>query len=262
MTATRDDAIAAYAAQRAITRRALDAAKLATSEVAALLEAGRDTIAIRTRPAKAADQRVGATRLGGLPDLPAGVTWPQREGYEFDFVGQLRLEELAALDVHDLLPHDGMLSFFAGHDVTPTSEWQLAHRVELYRGALAPDPGDTASRPRHRRPPKARGVELSPLFLLPPPWSTWLPEITHSERYYELCEELYRLSTEPLHPGSGLFGFDRTYEAALSADERMLLRLDAGEQVPYDHSESVTLCFVMRPGHDVTDVRSFEGASI
>lgn len=51
---------------------------------------------------------LGASRLGGLPDLPAGVAWPERDGVPMEFIAQLRLA-----DVSDpRLPATGSLAFF------------------------------------------------------------------------------------------------------------------------------------------------------
>jgi hypothetical protein len=256
-----------YEVQRVAARAALTAAGLPGNDVAAILAIGRASIALRTRNAGAADRRPGATRLGGLPDLPAGATWPVRDGYEFDFIGQLGLDELAPFDVEDRLPHQGLLSIFAGHDVTPTSEWQLAHRVELLREtALVPNAGDTRSRPKHRRPGKPRGVAYEPVFVIPPPGSLCLQAITRLAAYGEAFESLYHPSDNPVYPSSGLLGFDRVYGDELAADEWMLLSLADGEQIPYDFAEAVTLSFVIGADalarKDVCDVRSFEGASV
>ncbi len=269
---SRDEALAAYAAQREVARDALEGAGFGAGEVDGLMAAGRDMIAIRSRSALAADKKPGASRLGGLPDLPEGIEWPIREGYRFDFVAQLRLEDLGALDIHELLPRAGVLSFFAGHDVTPLSEWQLAFRVSHYppETPLIPAAGDTALRPRHARPPKARGVDFEPVFVLPPPWSNVLPGLTRSPTYEQVHESLFHLTREsgPAHPASGLLGFDRPNEAKLAPEERMLLRLEAGEAIPYDFLESVNLCFVVgeraltRTRFDLLAVHAYEGFQI
>lgn len=265
---SRADAVAAYRAQRDHARATLEAAGVGPSQADALIALGRDVIAIEARNALVADKKPGATRLAGLPDLPHGGAWPSREGYVFHFVAQLRLEELAALDIHELLPHEGVLSFFAGHDVTPRSEWQLAFRVEHHAPdvPLAPCIGDTATRPRHLRQPKPSGLDFRPVFHLPPPWASWLPEVTRSRAYEDAYESLYQLTADPVHPMSGLLGFGRARELDLAADERMLLRLDAGERIPYEFVESVNLCFVLRDDalarFDLAAVRAYEGAQI
>lgn len=51
----------------------------------------------------------GGTRLGGLPDLPAGVEWPAIGDRSLSFVAQVRLSEVAG---NGLLPKGGLLSFF------------------------------------------------------------------------------------------------------------------------------------------------------
>ncbi len=55
----------------------------------------------------------GATRLGGLPDLPNGVEWPQDDGLLYSFVAQVDLAALKPLPGIPL-PREGLLSFFSG----------------------------------------------------------------------------------------------------------------------------------------------------
>lgn len=55
---------------------------------------------------------VGASTLGGQPDLPPGTAWPAKQGAPLAFVAQLRLEEVAPYDSAHALPARGLLSFF------------------------------------------------------------------------------------------------------------------------------------------------------
>lgn len=55
---------------------------------------------------------LGASRFGGVPDLPPGVEWPDRDGVPMEFVAQLRLADLAGLDPDRRLPERGSLLFF------------------------------------------------------------------------------------------------------------------------------------------------------
>lgn len=55
---------------------------------------------------------LGGSRLGGAPDLPPGFRWPTWQGDELVFVGQIRLEEVAALDPEGPLPPRGLLLLF------------------------------------------------------------------------------------------------------------------------------------------------------
>ncbi len=55
---------------------------------------------------------LGASRFGGLPDLPPGAAWPERDGVPMEFIAQFRLDELAGLDPRGQLPAAGALLFF------------------------------------------------------------------------------------------------------------------------------------------------------
>ena len=68
--------------------------------------------AIRLLPQKTKAPPLGASRLGGLPDLPPGTEWPVIEGIFLEFVGQISLEDLAPSHAEEILPSQGWLSFF------------------------------------------------------------------------------------------------------------------------------------------------------
>jgi uncharacterized protein YwqG len=55
------------------------------------------------------DVPVGASKMGGRPDLPPGEPWPTRDGRPLSFVVQV---DLATVDTAGVLPPDGLLSFF------------------------------------------------------------------------------------------------------------------------------------------------------
>jgi hypothetical protein len=94
--------------------------KLAERIDAAGLAARRDAIerfaapgiGLRTHEATARDLALGATRLGGDPDLPAGAPWPEGTEEPLLFVIQLDLAAIAPLDLEGLLPPEGLLSLF------------------------------------------------------------------------------------------------------------------------------------------------------
>lgn len=58
-----------------------------------------------------APKEVGASRIGGDPDLPPGTKWPRASGKPLSFVAQVRLEDLAKVQ-KSALPKKGLLSFF------------------------------------------------------------------------------------------------------------------------------------------------------
>lgn len=68
--------------------------------------------AIRISTTGGSDHPVGASRFGGLPDVPPAFTWPRWKEFPLGFIAQLRCGELAALDPYHVLPATGMLYFF------------------------------------------------------------------------------------------------------------------------------------------------------
>ncbi len=83
-------------------------------------------------PVEEATIQVGASKLGGLPDLPPGIGWPQWQGISQSFIGQIRLEEVHQYDVEHVLPARGLLSFFYdakqstyGDAVGDTGAWRV-----------------------------------------------------------------------------------------------------------------------------------------
>ncbi|MDB5098509.1 MAG: hypothetical protein JWM80_2930 [Cyanobacteria bacterium RYN_339] len=62
---------------------------------------------------------MGASKLGGLPDLPHGVAWPRQDGVPLPFLAQFQLADLAGADWGKELPHVGRLAFFWDADAQP-----------------------------------------------------------------------------------------------------------------------------------------------
>ncbi len=74
----------------------------------------------------------GSSKIGGLPDVPSGVVWPDWKGVPQSFVAQIRLEDLQAYNQEKLLPASGMLWFFYdakqetyGADVSDRGGWKI-----------------------------------------------------------------------------------------------------------------------------------------
>ena len=80
-------------------------------------------IGISTEPA-AGESLSGCSKWWGFPDLPESLDWPSvpvnDDGDEYDdpltFICQICCEELAPFDPECMLPHTGMLWFFAAMD--------------------------------------------------------------------------------------------------------------------------------------------------
>ncbi len=79
---------------------------------AALQESLRYSIRMHTALASDDDLALGATKIGGRPDLPPDTSWPEWRGAPLNFLAQIQLADIAAYDPDGELPHEGTLSFF------------------------------------------------------------------------------------------------------------------------------------------------------
>lgn len=82
--------------------------------------ASMNSIKIKFSPADG-DPLIGQSKWWGMPDMPEDLVYPMIPYDDGDddpmtFVCQIRCSELAAFDPDNLLPHEGMLYFFAAID--------------------------------------------------------------------------------------------------------------------------------------------------
>lgn len=87
------------------------ARRLASIEILA-----RDAIRLLARPVHEKLLPLGASKLGGSPDLPARSAWPTFRGQPQAFLAQIQLADVALYDTRGLLPRQGMLWFFYDAD--------------------------------------------------------------------------------------------------------------------------------------------------
>jgi uncharacterized protein YwqG len=97
--------------ENAQTQKALTSAGLArvATDLASL---ARPSIRLTTTPMDEAKLAVGASKFGGLPDLPIGTAWPILNGVAMSLVAQIRLEDAKPYDANQQLPPAGLLTFF------------------------------------------------------------------------------------------------------------------------------------------------------
>jgi len=91
---------------------------------------------------------VGASKLGGVPDLPTGAPWPEWKGLPQSFIAQIRLDDVSQYDTEKVLPQSGMLWFFYdaqqqtfGEDPADRGGWQVLYTdgdLNALQRALAP----------------------------------------------------------------------------------------------------------------------------
>ncbi len=86
------------------------------------------------------------SRLGGIPLVPPGFTWPRCSKRELDFLLQIDLAETAPLDQHHLLPDTGLLTVFYdlenqpwGYDPSEPDGFRVAYFPEQpFQAAVLP----------------------------------------------------------------------------------------------------------------------------
>jgi uncharacterized protein YwqG len=91
----------------------------------AIMEQARPTIRVHTRPTSEAEISIGASKMGGYPDFPAGFEYP-RWHEAMGFIGQFNLASTYKFDREKLLPDHGLLSFFYETDGEPLHSENLA----------------------------------------------------------------------------------------------------------------------------------------
>jgi uncharacterized protein YwqG len=102
-----------------------------------LVAALRPSIRLYPEPIELDELPIGASRLGGVPDLPAGFDWPkwitrkmvghdgkkvcygEPEEIALNFMAQINLQDVAHLDPQQVLPKNGWLVFFYDCETYP-----------------------------------------------------------------------------------------------------------------------------------------------
>jgi hypothetical protein len=158
----------------------------------------RPAVGLRTREITDADWAVGATRVGGEPDLPLDLPWPVGAEGPLLFVLQVDLALVAPLDLEERLPSDGLLSVFADPFAEDVRVLHHEPGVALARRAT---PADS------QRPPfRACGVEVQAELHLPPPDSAFMDGADGSalfddDEHDAYWDEVWLAWRERLRPG-------------------------------------------------------------
>jgi uncharacterized protein YwqG len=161
----------------------------------------RHSVALRSEPV-AREIPLGTSRLGGEPDLPPSVPWPEWRGRPLSFVAQIGMSDLPQVP-DQALPMAGLLSFFYdgeqevwGFDPRDRGGWRV-----LWADPGAPlesrrSPAELADHGRFR----ARGLSPTIEVTHVSPESAELEQLGLSRdewfRYAELVEEA---DTGPIH---------------------------------------------------------------
>lgn len=254
------------------------ACKPLAKHVTKLLELVRPQIRLEPRKGKAADDKPGATRLGGEPDLPDGTAWPIGPGFDgdapMDFLAQIDLDSVARRDVDGLLPNTGVLAFFVAQNYDGCAVIHGEHD-DLVRVT-------SPHRKKTTKPPKPDGFDVTAEIILPPPWSAFVSSKARSatawntrtgtqgkgktrielasDAHQAYCEIYDRWLEAVGWEQSGMLGYERKMENAQTANELALLRLDFTEHGTYDFVEVVSICWFITEDNLVA--RKFDAVEV
>jgi hypothetical protein len=95
-----------------IRAKLAEACKANALDPATIEALAKPAVRLATAPAADADIPIGATRLGGDPDLPEGVEWPTSSAGPMTFIAQIDLGEAHACSSLEGLPATGSLVIF------------------------------------------------------------------------------------------------------------------------------------------------------
>jgi uncharacterized protein YwqG len=145
----------------------------------AILDVARPAILLRTKKLSEAKVPLGASKVGGRPDLPPNASWPTyRDGRPLAFLAQLDLRQVAKLGTPIRgLPAAGLLSVFSvwgwledGDPQTPADGTEARQEESGWTVVLHTPPSaelERIKKPRGVHAFKAAAAELVPLLTLP-----------------------------------------------------------------------------------------------
>jgi uncharacterized protein YwqG len=135
----------------------------------------------------------GASRIGGLPDMPMGAAWPEWRDGPLAFIAQLKLEDLAGFPACAELPATGHLLFFYhaeqatwGFDPADRGSWHVIY-VQSESLQRATSPAALAKHAIFRPCSVSYGEEIT----LPPPESAAFEALGFSENEREAYFDVY-----------------------------------------------------------------------
>jgi len=168
-----------------------------TRVAANLLAQVQDALRLTAHAVKETALPIGASKVGGLPDLPRDLAWPASNGHPQAFVAQINLAEVAGYGAVRALPRSGLLSFFYdnGRDLDDEDEDQYPGCAVFFFD------GDPSTLNLARRQAAASlatedrfaacAVDITPIVTLPALESSAVAGLGLSEREQEDYVEAY-----------------------------------------------------------------------
>ena len=156
-----------------------------------LVDLSRESFRIRTSPSSDKELPIAASKLGGLPDLPAGTPWPDDGKAPLSFVAQINLSDVPTPSI---LPRNGVLSFFYdteqrswGFDPKDRNSFRVFYFSAPVTLERVNSSNDTFS---------TRAFSFLPFLSIPDPSAkviqALLPDLKNDEVYSEFFEDFWR----------------------------------------------------------------------
>jgi uncharacterized protein (TIGR02996 family) len=200
--------------------------------------------ALTFKSAKAADSRiaVGASKLGGGPDLPPGAEWPALRKEPLAFLAQFDLAELHASFVCRELPAAGVLSVFVYFDDNDTGKmmekgaWRVFH---------FPDASKLSRRLPPDNAPGSCRIEFRETMTVPDSDSPWRKEL--GLRKDQDVWDVYQGSVAGYGGGHQLLGYPAPiqHEVLGKKTERHLLTIGRDSNAGWEWFDGGALYFTM-----------------
>ncbi len=159
----------------------------------------KPAVRLKTFPCREDEIQLGATRIGGRPDLTNNVTWPVWKDKPLAFLAQINLRDIAQFPFASVLPQEGWLLFFYdaeqstwGFDPQDQGSWAVIFMPDdntpLERRGM---PSDTLEKGFYN----PCRVEMQETVTAPPFESHYISNLglTESEEnaYLDILEEIY-----------------------------------------------------------------------
>lgn len=103
---------------------------------------------------------IGASKFGGMPDLPGDRAWPEFRRKLLKFVGQINLADIASTQLVGELPAEGLLSFFVFDDCALSGEVAGGGASGASKVFFSPSASGLERRAPHKR--FVEGNEIAP----------------------------------------------------------------------------------------------------
>ena len=201
----------------------------------ALLPLQAGSLRLKTRAVDEQQLAPGTSKLGGLPDLPAGTAWPAWNGAPLGLVAQIHLDDLRAYPAAQVLPNAGWLYFFYdgrqqafGDKPADRGAWQVLYTPA---GPLTRQAAPAGLPAESRFKPCA--LDFSPELTLPQnppvfvPKLGWTPDEQH--KYEDLLEQHFSNRSTPRHR---LLGQTDEIQDDMHQQAQLLSHGVAGDQDP------------------------------